>query len=145
MRRSARKPGTIDFMRSKIKHVVYHMLENRSFDHVLGWLHDKDAKIHVVGPDGRLQGREQSMYNVDESGNKVFLSKYKDGKPSTDYAARDFQSIPYHDKSDVLRQISSTTADGYQRRRDAGHGRLRLEQRQPAGHADLHARASCRC
>ena len=29
----ARVPGTIDFMRSKIKHVVYYMVENRSFDH----------------------------------------------------------------------------------------------------------------
>jgi len=28
-------PGTVDFMRSKIKHVVYLMLENRSFDHGL--------------------------------------------------------------------------------------------------------------
>jgi hypothetical protein len=35
----ARKPGTIDFMRTRIKHVVYLMVENRWFDHILGWLY----------------------------------------------------------------------------------------------------------
>src|SRR4029077_16906043 len=46
-------PGTIDFMRDKIKHVVYLMLENRSFDHVCGWLYEKgEAGINFVGRDG---------------------------------------------------------------------------------------------
>ncbi len=46
-------PGTIDFMRTKIKHVVYYMIENRSFDHVCGWLYEKgEQDINFVGPDG---------------------------------------------------------------------------------------------
>jgi phospholipase C len=111
---AAAKPGTIDFMRSKIKHVVYYMLENRSFDHVVGWLHDKDAKIHVVGPKGAYRGASESMYNVDENGNKVYLSQYKDGKLSTKWSLEMFQYDPYHDMSDVLRQMYHTKPDGYQ-------------------------------
>ena len=42
-------PGTIDYMRSKVKHVVYYMLENRSFDHVCGWLYDNDKPAQLIG------------------------------------------------------------------------------------------------
>ena len=28
--------------KSKIEHVIYYMLENRSFDSVLGWLYDEE-------------------------------------------------------------------------------------------------------
>ena len=38
-------------MRTKIKHVVYYMIENRSFDHVCGWLYEKGEEgITFVGP-----------------------------------------------------------------------------------------------
>ena len=44
-------------MRSKIKHVVYYMLENRSFDHVVGLAARQGGEgIHVVGPTGRYKG-----------------------------------------------------------------------------------------
>ena len=47
----ADKPGSIDFMRTKIKHVVYYMLENCSFDHVCGWLYEKGEEgINFVPP-----------------------------------------------------------------------------------------------
>ena len=107
-------PGTIDFMRKKIKHVVYYMLENRSFDHVVGWLHDRADDIHVIGPTGPYNGASTEMFNADEQRNKIFLSLYKDGKLSTDYSLEMFQYDPYHDMSDTLRQMYFTNPDGYQ-------------------------------
>ncbi len=101
---SAAMPGTVDFMRSKIKHVVYYMLENRSFDHVVGWLHEKAGEnLHIVGPDGPYKGASTQMYNM-SGDEKVSLSKFKDGKLSTDWVLEMFTDDPYHDLSDVLRQ-----------------------------------------
>jgi phospholipase C len=109
----AATPGTIDFMRTKIKHVVYYMLENRSFDHAVGWLHDKGANVRVIGPAGPYQGASNDMFNLDAAGKKVFLSKYKDGKLSTDWSLEMFDYDPYHDMSDVLRQMYHANPDGY--------------------------------
>ncbi len=109
----AHRTGSIDFMRKKIEHVVYYMLENRSFDHVVGWLHDKDAKIHVVGPKGPYKGASETMYNVNGAGERVYLSKYKDGKLSTKWLLEMFQYDPYHDLSDVLRQMYHKNPNGY--------------------------------
>ncbi len=36
----ALQPGTLDFMRDKIEHLVVYMLESRSMDSVLGWLYE---------------------------------------------------------------------------------------------------------
>ncbi len=44
-------PNTCDetlLMQSEIKHVVILMLENRSFDNVLGWLYDKDDQLKFI-------------------------------------------------------------------------------------------------
>ena len=58
-------PGTIDFMRTKIKHVVYYMVENCSFDHACGWLYEKNEQIvNFVGHTGP-QGADPSMFNFD--------------------------------------------------------------------------------
>lgn len=111
----AAKPGTMDFMRSNIKHVVYYMLENRSFDHVVGWLHAKNDHLHVIGPQGPYQGASTSMFNMDGD-QKVKLSKYKDGKLSVDWSLEMFNYDPYHDLSDVLRQMFYQHPEGYGRR-----------------------------
>jgi hypothetical protein len=117
----AQIPGTLDFMRTKIKHVVYLMLENRSFDHVLGWLYGKDEKaIHVVGRAGPFEGASLDMFNIDptiqDKDKKVFLSKYKDGKLSDDWDLDFLTDDPYHDCSDVLRQLFFNNRDGYAQR-----------------------------
>ncbi len=114
-------PGTIDFMRSKIKHVVYYMVENRSFDHVCGWLYENDeANIHFVGRDGPFEGARPDMYNIDPSktgdDKKVFVSKYEDGKLSEDWVLDFLKDDPYHDKSDVMRQLFYDDRDGYSER-----------------------------
>jgi phospholipase C len=110
-------PGTIEFMRSKIKHVVYYMLENRSFDHVVGWLHENDEdQIHVIGPKGPYKGASTKYYNYDDSKKgrpEVHLSKYKDGKLSTEWSLEMFSYDPYHDMSDTLRQLFYENRDGY--------------------------------
>jgi phospholipase C len=109
-------PGTIDFMRSKIKHVVHYMIENRSFDHCVGWLYENgEENVHVVGPKGPYDGANTKYFNLDGD-QKVFLSKYKDGKLSTDYALQMFAFDPYHDLSDVLRQLFFANRDGYAQR-----------------------------
>jgi phospholipase C len=110
---TANVPGTIEFMRTRIKHVVCYMLENRSFDHVCGWLYNQDdAGIRVIGPEGPYKGASPDLYNLDGD-TKVPLTVYQDGKLSTDYPLELFTFDPYHDLSDVLRQLFFKNANGY--------------------------------
>ena len=109
----AQRPGSVDFMRSKIKHVVYYMLENRSFDHVCGWLYEAGQKgLHVVGPEGPFNGASTEYFN-DDGATRTHLSKYRGGKLSTEWGLEMFSFDPYHDLSDVLRQMYHPLADGY--------------------------------
>jgi phospholipase C len=120
-------PGTIDFMRTRIKHVVYLMLENRSFDHVCGWLYEKQEKnINFVGRSGPFDGASLNMFNLDPGSaspsdqrkdpEKVFLNKYKDGKLSEEWSLDFLTDDPYHDKSDVMRQYFYGQQHGYAER-----------------------------
>ncbi len=112
------KPGTMDFMRDKIEHVVYYMLENRSFDHVCGWLYDKNFPIKVVGPDGPFRGADPNFRNTYQ-GKEYAITLYNDGKlseklPNGDPFVLDLdKQDPYHDNSDVLRQMFSTDMQDY--------------------------------
>jgi hypothetical protein len=113
-------PGTIEFMRSRIKHVVYYMLENRSFDHVCGWLYEKGAdEIIFVGDDkGPFSGASESMYNIDPDAKdkrKVYLQKY----PNT---TTPLPSDPYHDMTDTLRQFFFKNPNGYADRKKPDMG-----------------------
>ncbi len=54
--RNHRHPGLPDPRHSGIEHVVVVMMENRSFDHILGWLPGADGRqagLSYVGPDGK--------------------------------------------------------------------------------------------
>ncbi|HKK93604.1 MAG TPA: alkaline phosphatase family protein, partial [Longimicrobiales bacterium] len=58
------EPGTFDFMRSKVKHVVHYMVESRSFDNVLGWLYETgNDGIHFVGSDEPFEGASTDHFN----------------------------------------------------------------------------------
>jgi phospholipase C len=97
-------PGSIDFMRSKIKHIVYYMLENRSFDNVCGWLYDREERdINFVGHDGPFNGAQLDMYNIDPDApvgdNRVYLQKYGLNEPDA------LKYDPYHDMTDTMRQF----------------------------------------
>ena len=117
---NAKKPGTIDYMRTNVKHVVYYMLENRSFDHIVGWLHAANAKgVHIIGPDGGgpYKGASTKMSNVDPvTGKTVYLSKYMDGKLNAKQDLELFDFDPYHDLQDTLRQYFYKNRDGYEKR-----------------------------
>ena len=115
----AQIPGTVDFMRSRIEHVVYLMLENRSFDHVLGWLYQQgDAGIHYVGHDKPFDGLKPEMANVDpRNGNKpVHVQKFMNGEFGQEKNLDFLPNDPYHDKSDVMRQYFFNHRDGYAQR-----------------------------
>ncbi|MCG3773509.1 MAG: Non-hemolytic phospholipase C [Nitrospira sp.] len=113
---NAQIPGTMDYMRSKVKHVVYIMLENRSFDHVCGWLYGgKDQPANVIGNAGPFQGASVEMFN-DGGGRNVYLSKFRDGKIDETQQLEVFNEDPYHDNSDVLRQMFNKDRLGYEKR-----------------------------
>lgn len=125
----AQIPGTMDFMRDKIKHVVYLMLENRSFDHICGWLYGKeDAGIQFVGPDHPFDGASTSMFNVDPSGGpgglpvQVPLSMYQGGELSEQWDLDFLPNDPFHDKTDVMRQYFYGQKEGYAQRASPGMG-----------------------
>ena len=120
-------PGTLDFMRSKIKHVVYYILENRSFDHVCGWLyeHGDEGVNYLRKPDDRrpYDGASTSYFNLDQpGGKKVFLSKAHGGKLGTDYTLDGFSDDPYHDVSDMMRHLFFEDPEGYEKRRAPNMG-----------------------
>lgn len=109
-------PGSMDFMRAKVKHIVYLMLENRSFDHVCGWLYDKGERgLTLVGHDRPFDGASTEMFNVDPSmgDERVYLSKYRGGQPTGAMPLEFLPCDPYHDASDVLRQCFYGVAGGY--------------------------------
>jgi phospholipase C len=112
-------PGTIDFMRTKIKHVVYYMLENRSFDHVCGWLYEKGQEgINFVGRGGPFQGAKHDMFNIDPDATppkRICLEKHKGGDLI-------IQSDPYHDMTDTMRQCFFENPDGYTKREPPNMG-----------------------
>jgi phospholipase C len=104
-------PGSIDFMRTKIRHVVYYMIENRSFDHVCGWLYQKgQSGINFVGHQGPFQGASCDMFNIDPDAKggpkEVHLDKYKMGQGI-------LAADPYHDTTDTLRQLFFHNGNGY--------------------------------
>jgi len=112
-------PGTIEFMRSKIEHVVYYMLESRSFDNVLGWLYARGQTdgLNWVGAhaDG-FRGLDASMSNPLPNGQAAYVSQYMDGKLSNDYVLGGPAQDPWHDNSDVLMQMFHGY-DGYAERK----------------------------
>ncbi len=100
-------PGSIDFMRTKIKHVVYYMLESRSFDNVCGWLYETgDQGCHYIGSQAPFDGASCDNFNVDGE-QKVFVSQYKAGKLSEQWDLIALDQDPFHDTSDNLQQMFS--------------------------------------
>lgn len=98
-------PGSIAWMRAKIKHVVYYMLENRSFDHICGWLYEHDhAPLRFVGPDHPFDGATAAT------------TKYNGGALSPGFALDLPREDPYHDYADVMRQMFGQRARGYELR-----------------------------
>jgi phospholipase C len=101
----AETPGTIDFMRSKIKHVVYYMLESRSFDNVCGWLYEQGEQgCRYIGCQAPFDGASRDDFNLDGE-RKVHLSQYRDGKLSDQWDLMALDQDPFHDTTDNLQQM----------------------------------------
>ncbi|MXN65807.1 phosphoesterase [Stappia sp. GBMRC 2046] len=110
-------PGSLDYMRSKIKHVVYYMVENRSFDHICGWLYSKNDKpAHIIGRNKQpFMGASEEFSNVNDKGEPVHLSLYKHGQLGDDFNLELLPEDPYHENSDVMRQMFFENMEGYEK------------------------------
>jgi phospholipase C len=86
-------------IQTKIKHIIVLMLENRSFDHMLGYS-DINGTIAGTSQQGKIEGINPANkpFNLDNSNNPVFSS-------SDAPFVLDFPD-PGHDFPDVLRQLT---------------------------------------
>jgi phospholipase C len=120
---AASRPGTVDFMRQHVKHFVYYMLENRSFDHVLGWLHSRqEGQINFIGSNRPFDGASTENYNLDTAGEKIHQSVFDDWPLSDEVDLEFFTYDPYHDAADVLEQMFFRDPDGYADKSDPNMG-----------------------
>jgi phospholipase C len=127
-----KEPGTFDFMRTKIRHVVFYMLENCSFDHVCGWLYEKgEDGINFVPPippgcdrppfkgakHAQALGCDFNLNpdDLDAEGapKKVHLEKFKYKGGQLPFLPTD----PYHDMTDTIRQFFFQDCNGYVERK----------------------------
>lgn len=87
-----------------IEHIVYLMLENRSFDSVLGWLYENDKPRQMIPPSDKpfdgLQGG--TYYNEDRSGTKF---------PASQIGIREGQQIPAVDPHEEFKHVQIQTAN----------------------------------
>lgn len=84
---------------SQIKHIVHLMLENRSFDQLLGWLYDEKnpPKINIPAQDKpSFDGlKENTFFNLDSDGNKHYVVKGTDN-----------MNVPIHDPHEEYSYIN---------------------------------------
>jgi len=107
--RLPREDRVVTANRKRIQHLIVLMLENRSFDHMLGWL---------ANPPEGLDGLTQNAYyNVDRNGNQVYASTGDQRSGPT----------PDHSHAGALTQIGSwagvATCGGFRQVRRRAHAR----------------------
>lgn len=100
----AATPGTVDFMRERIDHVVVYMLESRTADSVLGWLYETGAPARLIGSDAPYDGNSLSNANPGPDGTPCPVYVYADGKVSEDILLAAPWIDPFHSTSDSIRQ-----------------------------------------
>lgn len=106
-------PGSLDFMRRRIKHVVFYMLESRSFDSVLGWLYETgNDGIHFVGSDRPFDGASDAHYN-EADGRRFPQTKYNGGNPTADHTLNVPAVDAFHGYADSLMQLFDGSRPGY--------------------------------
>ena len=104
----ADNPGHLDYMRSKVKHVVYYVLESRSFDNVVGWLYDAQSQGSInwvpsgIGPD--YDGASTTNSNRDATGESFYQGQFQNGQPGADYDLNNPTVDPFHGTPDTIRQ-----------------------------------------
>jgi phospholipase C len=109
----AATPGTMDFMRDKIEHVVVYMLESRSMDSVLGWLYANNPPgLNYINAEPPFKGTS-TEYSNQANGKTYGVYQFMDGKLSTDYDLTAPVIDPFHGTPDSIRQQYSTGYQGY--------------------------------
>ena len=110
---NANTPGTMDFMRDKIEHVVVYMLESRSMDSVLGWLHENNpSNLNFVNAEPPFKGTSTS-YSNKANGETFNVYKFEDGKLSTEYDLTAPAMDPFHGTPDSIHQQYAEGYAGY--------------------------------
>lgn len=104
-----------------IKHLIVLMLENRSFDHMLGFHAIPQPKV----PGDRIDGLDGSESNLDSRGNQIVVSK------DARYAG-DYRVDPGHHFPDVTEQLFEQEAVPSSRKPTMG-GFVTNYQAQPGG------------
>lgn len=110
---AAATPGTMDFMRDKIEHVVVYMLESRSMDSVLGWLYaNNPPDLNYINAAPPFKGTS-TEYSNQANGKTYGVYQFMNGKLSTDYDLTAPVIDPFHGTPDSIRQQYSTGYQGY--------------------------------
>ncbi|PYE88192.1 alkaline phosphatase family protein [Phyllobacterium leguminum] len=102
-------PGTIPWMRQNIKKIVYLMLENRSFDHLMGDLYSQGSVGRFIGSNAPFDGASSTNCNTAESGQRFYQSKYSG--TNLNYPTDD----PDHSHSGVMHQLTDDIAGKWPR------------------------------
>lgn len=109
----AATPGTMDFMRSKVKHVVYYVLESRSYDNVLGWLYENGGPDTWIDAEPPVRGAFTGNTNT-SCGQTVGQYEFQGGGLSTDYDLNAPAVDPFHGTTDSICQQWSGGYAAYQ-------------------------------
>lgn len=97
-------PGSMDFMRANIDHVVVYMLESRTMDSVLGWLYAQNPPpLNYVNASAPFLGNSLGNYN-EAGGQRYYTYVFEDGHLSQDFVLAAPSIDPFHSTSDCLRQ-----------------------------------------
>lgn len=100
---AAATPGTIDFMRARIEHVVVYMLESRTMDSVLGWLYQEGSPAHWIDAEPPFRGTSFDHFN-EADGKKFPVYQYEDGGLGEDFVLAAPAIDPFHATSDSIKQ-----------------------------------------
>jgi phospholipase C len=103
--KEAEVAGTLSYMRNQIEHVIYYVLESRSFDNVLGWLYENGSPSHWIGAGDSpvFEGASLSNHNTahNSSHSKVVTqNQYKYTSSTLDKPFND----PFHGTADSIHQ-----------------------------------------
>ena len=115
---SSPEPQTIEFMRSKIEHVVYYMIENRSFDHVCGWLYEHDMPNVIIPNSSKpFDGTSTNYFNYKKDGTtKVPVYKFKHGNMDRSISLDAPTKAGYHGFYWVINQLFGGSDKKYARK-----------------------------
>lgn len=110
---AAEIPGTMDFMRDKIEHVVVYMLESRTMDSVLGWLYaNNPPELNFINAEPPFRGTSSS-YSNQGNGQTFNVYQFENGALSTNYDLTAPVIDPFHDTPDAIHQQYGAGYEGY--------------------------------